>query len=62
MNLERSNPFNSDCAVCDGNHFMSHTRESNPSATTVTLKRGQTMVYCTGKDIDASWTSPTSLA
>ena len=57
MNLERSNPFNSDRGqVCDGNHFMSHTRESNPSATTVTLKRGQTMVYCTGKDIEtASW-------
>lgn len=57
MNLERSNPFNKDRGqVCDGNHFMSHIREGNPSATTVTLKRGQTMVYCTGTDIQtASW-------
>ena len=57
MNLERSNPFNKDKGqVCDGNHFMSHTLEGNPSATTVTLKRGQTMVYCTGTDIQtASW-------
>lgn len=57
MNLERSNPFNTDKGqVCDGNHFVSHTREINGSATTVTLKRGQTMVYCTGKDIEtASW-------
>ena len=36
MNLERSNPFNKDKGqVCDGNHFMSHTLEGNPSATTV---------------------------
>ena len=57
MNLERSNPFDkSKGQVCDGNHFTSHTLESNPSATTVTLKRGQTMVYCTGTDIqNASW-------
>ena len=57
MNLERSNPFDkSKGQVCDGNHFMSHTLEGNPSATTVTLKRGQTMVYCTGTDIQtASW-------
>lgn len=57
MNLERSNPFNSARGqVCDGNHFTSHTLENNPSATTVKIKRGQTMVYCTGKDIQtASW-------
>ena len=57
MNLERSNPFDkSKGQVCDGNHFMSHTLESNPSAQTVTIKRGQTMVYCTGTDIqNASW-------
>lgn len=57
INLERSNPFNKDRGqVCDGNHFMSHIGEGNPSATTVTLKRGQTMVYCTGTDIRmASW-------
>ena len=57
MNLERSNPFDSSRGqVCDGNHFMSHTLENNASATTVKIKRGQTMVYCTGKDIEtASW-------
>ena len=57
INLERSNPFNKGKGqVCDGNHFMSHIREGNPSATSVTLKRGQTMVYCTGTDIlAASW-------
>ena len=57
VNLERSNPFNKEKGqVCDGNHFMSHTLEGNPSAKTLTLKRGQTMVYCTGTDIqNASW-------
>ena len=57
MNLERSNPFNtSKGQICDGNYFMSHTTKGNPSATTVTLKRGQTMVYCTGTTIEtASW-------
>ena len=57
MNLDRSNPFDkAKGQVCDGNHFVSHILESNASATTVTLKRGQTMVYCTGTDIqNASW-------
>ena len=46
INVERSNPSNKDKGqLCDGNHFMSHTLQGNPSATTVTLKRGQTMVY-----------------
>ena len=63
MNLERSNPFNtSKGQICDGNHFMSHTTEGNPSATTVTLKLGQTMVYCTGTTIEtASWKTVSKL-
>ena len=57
MNLERSNPFDPTTGqVCDGNHFMSHTRETDNTSTTVTIKRGQTMVYCSGRDVqDANW-------
>ena len=57
MNLERSNPFDpTKGQVCDGNHFMSHTRETDNTSTTVSIKRGQTMVYCSGTDVRAaSW-------
>ena len=50
MNLERSNPFNKEKGqVCDGNHFMTYLLQSDSTATTLDLPRGQTMVYCTGK-------------
>ena len=57
INLDRSNPFNqSKGQVCDGNHFASYILAGNPAAKTVVLKRGQTMVYCTGTSIqNASW-------
>ena len=62
MNLERSNPFDpTKGQVCDGNHFMSHTRETDNTSTTVTIKRGQTMVYCSGRDVqDANWKTVTN--
>ena len=57
MNLERSNPFDpTKGQVCDGNHFMSKAREDDNTTTTVSIKRGQTMVYCSGTDVrEASW-------
>ena len=36
--------------VCDGNHFATHINETT-SGTTVSLTRGQTMVYCSGDNI-----------
>ena len=57
INLDRSNPFDqSKGQVCDGNHFASYVLAGNPAAKTVVLKRGQTMVYCTGTSLqNASW-------
>lgn len=57
INAERSNPFNKNKGqVCDGNHYMSYALEGNPGTQKLTIKRGQTMVYCTGTDIQAaSW-------
>ena len=55
MNLERSNPFDpTKGQVCDGNHFMSHARENDNTSTTVTIKRGQTMVYCSGTSVQTA--------
>lgn len=36
--------------VCDGNHFSTHINETTGN-TTVSLTRGQTMVYCVGSTI-----------
>ena len=57
INAEKSNPFDNEKGqVCDGNHFMSHARESDNTTTQITIKRGQTMVYCSGTDVQAaSW-------
>lgn len=58
INGIRNNPFNETKGqVCDGNHFTSHENEEAGSTVgTVTLTRGQTMVYCDGIDVQtASW-------
>ena len=58
INVIRSNPFNeAKGQVCDGNHFSTHrNEEAGSTVNTVTLTRGQTMVYCDGIDVrNASW-------
>lgn len=52
MNLKRSNPFNSEKGqVCDGNHYMTHVLQTDPTRTWLEIGRGQTMVFCTGTSI-----------
>ena len=58
INTIRSNPFDeSKGQVCDGNHFSTHrNEEAGSTVSSVSLSRGQTMVYCDGVDIrNASW-------
>ena len=51
INAKFDNAFDSNKGrVCDGNHFATHINETT-GAPTVTLNRGQTMVYCVGTDI-----------
>ena len=61
VNAERTNPFNeTQGAVCDGN-FLATGPVDNGTAgrpTTVTLIRGQTMVYCSGTDLDSAMFAP----
>lgn len=61
INEIRRNPFNQNKGqVCDGNHLTTHRNEEaglvGDDVPSVTLSRGQTMVYCDGVDIrNASW-------
>lgn len=61
VNAERTNPFNeTQGAVCDGN-FLATGPVDNGTAgrpTTVKLIRGQTMVYCSGTDLDSAMFAP----
>lgn len=53
-NARFDNAFNKDKGqVCDGNHFATYAAEILGEQT-VGLQRGQTMVYCTGTDINTA--------
>lgn len=61
VNAERTNPFNeTQGAVCDGN-FLATGPVSGGTAgrpPTVSIIRGQTMVYCSGVDLDSAMFAP----
>ena len=59
INSERRSPFNELLgAVCDGNHLATGVGTPAGRPTSVRLLRGQTMVYCSGTDLDSAMFAP----